>query len=78
MLTFRFSAAAVPHSDTVQQHSLSLTIKSNPSGMNAFLTEPVLFPHFQSKTSEALAKLVSLQATHATVVTLGPDHSIVR
>ena len=38
----------------------------------------LLFRHFQSKTSEALAKLMSLQATDATVVTLGHDHSIIR
>uniref|UniRef100_A0A3Q2D1E6 P-type Cu(+) transporter n=1 Tax=Cyprinodon variegatus TaxID=28743 RepID=A0A3Q2D1E6_CYPVA len=31
----------------------------------------------QSKTSEALVKLMSLQATDATVVTLGTDHSII-
>uniref|UniRef100_A0A7N8Y4Z9 Copper-transporting ATPase 2 n=1 Tax=Mastacembelus armatus TaxID=205130 RepID=A0A7N8Y4Z9_9TELE len=31
----------------------------------------------QSKTSAALAKLMSLQATDATVVTLGPNHSII-
>lgn len=34
--------------------------------------------HCQSKTSEALAKLMSLQASDATVVTLGPDNSIIR
>lgn len=41
----------------------------------------VLGMHFvssQSKTSKALAKLMSLQATDATIVTLGHDNSIIR
>ncbi|ETE72446.1 Copper-transporting ATPase 2 [Ophiophagus hannah] len=53
---------------------VAVTEKAEQSPITFFDTPPMLF----SKTSEALAKLISLQATEAVVVTRGADGCIIR